>query len=135
RASRCPAPPHPHRARRRRGARRGGLSRRGRARVSPRGRGAPRSDRALQPPLRGPGAAPRPVADEGALMAQVEGAVIGDRYRLLCKIGEGGMASVWEAEHVALGSRLAVKFLHRTAPKDSEMAQRFLREARVAASV
>src|SRR5690606_8785575 len=40
-----------------------------------------------------------------------------------------------EAEHVALGSRLAVKFLHRTAPKDSEMAQRFLREARVAASV
>ncbi|UJR79568.1 serine/threonine-protein kinase [Sandaracinus amylolyticus] len=68
-------------------------------------------------------------------MPQVEGAIIGDRYRLVRKIGEGGMASVWEAEHVALGSMLAVKFLHRTAPKDSEVAQRFLREARVAASV
>src|SRR5687768_4791016 len=68
-------------------------------------------------------------------MAQVEGAVIGDRYRLRSKIGEGGMATVWEAEHVALGNLLAVKFLHRTAPKGSEVADRFLREARVAAQV
>jgi serine/threonine-protein kinase len=63
------------------------------------------------------------------------GDVIGERYRLIDKIGEGGMATVWEAEHVALGSLVAVKFLHRTAPQDSELAQRFLREARVAASV
>ena len=63
------------------------------------------------------------------------GDVIGDRYRLIDKIGEGGMATVWEAEHIALGSRVAVKFLHRTAPQESELAQRFLREARVAASV
>lgn len=68
-------------------------------------------------------------------MPHSAGDVIGDRYRLIAKIGEGGMATVWEAEHVALGSLVAVKFLHRTAPQDSELAQRFLREARVAASV
>jgi eukaryotic-like serine/threonine-protein kinase len=68
-------------------------------------------------------------------MAQLEGEIISHRYRLVCKIGEGGMASVWEAEHVTLGSRVAIKFLHRTAPQGSEAADRFLREARVAAQV
>jgi serine/threonine-protein kinase len=64
-----------------------------------------------------------------------EGAVIGERYRLLRKIGEGGVASVWEAQHVQLDRLVAVKFLDHHAPKGSELAQRFLREARVAAAV
>jgi serine/threonine protein kinase len=66
---------------------------------------------------------------------QEPGTVVGERYRLVRKIGEGGLASVWEAEHLTLNSKIAVKFLHRTGPMQSEPSQRFLREARVAASV
>ncbi|MFO0680483.1 MAG: serine/threonine-protein kinase [Sandaracinus sp.] len=66
---------------------------------------------------------------------QEPGTIVGERYKLVRKIGEGGLAAVWEAEHLTLGSRIAVKFLHRTGPMQSEASQRFLREARVAASV
>ncbi len=66
---------------------------------------------------------------------QAPGTIVGERYKLVRKIGEGGLAAVWEAEHLTLGSRIAVKFLHRTGPMQSEPSQRFLREARVAASV
>ncbi len=64
-----------------------------------------------------------------------EGRIIEDRYRLIKKVGEGASASVWEAEHIKLSSRVAVKLLHRRAPPESDMALRFMREARVAASV
>ena len=66
---------------------------------------------------------------------QESGTVVGERYQLVQKIGEGGLASVWEAQHLTLNSKIAVKFLHRTGPMQSEPSQRFLREARVAASV
>ncbi len=64
-----------------------------------------------------------------------EGTVVGGRYRLVRKIGEGGMATIWEAEHQTLGSPVAVKFLQWSGPKSDEIRERFLREARVAASV
>jgi serine/threonine-protein kinase len=60
------------------------------------------------------------------------GRVLGDRYRLVRKFAEGGIGEVWEAEHTALGTRVAVKFLQHSSP---ETTARFLREARVAASV
>jgi serine/threonine-protein kinase len=66
---------------------------------------------------------------------QEPGTIVGERYKLVRKIGEGGLAAVWEAEHLTLASKIAVKFLHRTGPMQSEASQRFLREARVAASV
>jgi serine/threonine-protein kinase len=66
---------------------------------------------------------------------QEPGTIIGERYRLVRKIGEGGLAAVWEAEHLTLATKIAVKFLHRTGPMQSDPSQRFLREARVAASV
>ena len=63
------------------------------------------------------------------------GQVVAGRYRLNAPVGAGGLASVWEAEHVTLHSLYAVKFLHQTGPADGEPAQRFLREARIAASI
>ncbi len=66
---------------------------------------------------------------------QEPGTVVGERYKLVRKIGEGGIAAVWQGEHLTLGSSIAIKFLHRTGPMQSEASQRFLREARVAASV
>jgi len=62
------------------------------------------------------------------------GDVIGGRYRLEQPIGEGGMATVWRAQHLALASPVAVKFMS-VGPEASDMHERFLREARVAASV
>jgi eukaryotic-like serine/threonine-protein kinase len=58
---------------------------------------------------------------------QEAGTVIGERYRLVRKIGEGGIAAVWQGEHLTLGSPIAIKFLHRTGPMQSEASQRFLR--------
>lgn len=66
---------------------------------------------------------------------QLEGSIIDERYRLIRKIGEGGMATVWEAEHQTLGSSVAVKFLRYGAMQNAQVRERFLREARVAASV
>jgi serine/threonine-protein kinase len=58
------------------------------------------------------------------------GAVIGERYRLLARIGMGGMGSVYKAEHVRMGKIVAVKLLHGDLSRDELMIRRFTREAR-----
>ena len=66
----------------------------------------------------------------------VQGSVIGDRYVLDCKIGEGGMASVWRARDRTLRRAVAIKFLWaRERPGHQDLIKAFLREARIAASV
>ncbi|MCK6502629.1 serine/threonine protein kinase [Myxococcota bacterium] len=53
-----------------------------------------------------------------------------DKYRILEKIGEGGMASVYRGEHVTLGREVAVKVLHPHLSNQPRNRQRFAREAR-----
>jgi serine/threonine-protein kinase len=62
------------------------------------------------------------------------GTLLGGRYRLLKKLGEGGMGVVFEAEHVRLKQRFAVKLLGRDVATASFVA-RFEREARAAAQL
>jgi serine/threonine-protein kinase len=51
------------------------------------------------------------------------------------KIGEGGMGSIWSAEHVTLGREVAVKFLALDCDEDHAAAQRFTLEARTIARI
>jgi serine/threonine-protein kinase len=72
-------------------------------------------------PSHGPAIAPHP------------GMVVGDRYRLTALLGAGGMGTVWEAEHVVLGSKVAIKFLRCERAESPDVRARFEAEARIAA--
>ena len=56
-------------------------------------------------------------------------------YRLLSKIGAGGMGEVWLAEDTQLPRKVAVKLLPRHAARDPQAVARLLREAQAAATV
>ncbi len=57
------------------------------------------------------------------------------RYRLVEKIGEGGMGVVWKALDTELNRHVAVKILPQELTADAERRLRFKREARTAASL
>jgi serine/threonine-protein kinase len=59
--------------------------------------------------------------------------ILAGRYRVLERLGAGGMATVYLAEDGRLGRKVAVKRLHSDSPEDA--ARRFEREAKVGASL
>ena len=60
--------------------------------------------------------------------------ILGDKYRLVRPLSEGGMGSVWLAEHLTLASPVAVKLIAAEVARTPYRLQRFLREARTAAA-
>ena len=69
-------------------------------------------------------------------MTEVAGNTIVDgRYRVLRRIGSGGMADVYCAEDTHLGRQVAIKVLHRRFAQDQEFVERFRREAKSAAGL
>src|SRR5271168_4583123 len=61
--------------------------------------------------------------------------IIDGRYRVISRLGSGGMAEVYLAEDQLLGRQLAVKVLHHHFAEDQEFVERFRREASSAAAL
>jgi serine/threonine-protein kinase len=63
------------------------------------------------------------------------GTLIDDRYRVVSRLGSGGMADVFCAEDQQLGRKVALKLLHRRFAEDPGFVERFRREAQAAAAL
>jgi beta-lactam-binding protein with PASTA domain len=61
--------------------------------------------------------------------------LVDSRYRIMHRIGSGGMADVYCAEDTHLGRQVALKVLHRRFAQDQEFVERFRREASAAAGL
>ena len=66
-----------------------------------------------------------------ARVTLASGQVLGS-YRIVRHIADGGMGAVYEATHVVLDKRVALKTLIASGPADAEMAARFVEEGRAA---
>ena len=67
-------------------------------------------------------------------MSTIIGAQL-DNYRIVEKLGEGGMGVVYKAEDVKLNRQVALNFLAEHLLSDGEAKERFLREAQAAAAL
>lgn len=65
------------------------------------------------------------------MAGQQAGRIIDGRYKLLEKLGEGGMGTVFKVEHVRMGKILALKLLRPDLALDKKIKNRFIQEARL----
>jgi serine/threonine-protein kinase len=72
-----------------------------------------------------------PAAPEASMI----GEVLDGRYRIVKKLGEGGMGEVYAAEHVHIDKRFAIKLLRPEIVSNPEAVSRFRQEARSASSI
>ncbi len=77
-----------------------------------------------------------PVTGKDISPAQAQvGKIVGGKYELIKLLGEGGMGAVYEARHVEIRQKVAVKLLHFQLARDHEIRQRFFREAMAAGEI
>jgi len=61
--------------------------------------------------------------------------LVDEKYRIVSELGSGGMGIVYEAVHLGLGHRVAIKFLGEGSVRDDAALARFAREARAGANI
>jgi serine/threonine-protein kinase len=76
-----------------------------------------------------------PSGSNPAAEASLVGEILDRRYRIIKKLGEGGMGEVYAAEHVHIDKRLAIKLLRPEIVSNKEAVNRFYQEARSASSI
>ncbi len=74
-------------------------------------------------------------SEEEPAATNFAGRVVDHRYRVLRKIGEGGMGTVYVGEHIEIGKEVAIKILHPAFSTEKELVERFRREARAASRI
>jgi serine/threonine protein kinase/uncharacterized membrane protein YebE (DUF533 family) len=93
-----------------------------------------------QPPFDGPpllsdivggGANTPPAAPPDPLV----GITLGGRYRITKRLGDGGMGSVYLAEHTVIRKTVAIKLLKPEFNADKSLVERFFREAKATAAI
>lgn len=102
-------------------------------------------ERPTQPGMRGRNPTPRPPArasdrgdrerERGRPLTQDREALIGGRYRIVERIGQGGMGKVYKVTHAQLGKVFALKIISDSMAETDEARQLFYREARMASSL
>jgi eukaryotic-like serine/threonine-protein kinase len=70
--------------------------------------------------------------DTESELSALVGTTVAGKYRVDRMIGRGGMGAVFQAANLAIGKRVALKFLDHEAAKNREACQRFQREAEAA---
>ncbi len=73
--------------------------------------------------------------EDDSMGVDFTGRVIDSRYRVIRKIGEGGMGTVYAGEHVEIGKDVAIKILHPAYSTQQDLVERFRREARAASRI
>ncbi len=63
------------------------------------------------------------------------GTIVSDRYRVLSKLGEGGMGVVYLAEHILIEKKVALKILGEDFARKSDLVARFMQEAKAASRI
>lgn len=79
------------------------------------------------PPVQGPVAAPEALAPKSV--------ILDGRYRIERELGRGGMGIVYEATHLMLGRKVAIKMLSPAMRKRPDLANRMIREARAVSTI
>jgi len=73
--------------------------------------------------------------EERSAMSLEVGQLLDNKYRIVKMIGEGGMGAVFEGENVRINRRVAIKVLHAAFAGNSDVMQRFEREAQAAGRI
>ena len=73
---------------------------------------------------------PRDASPLRKVLDPLIGKTVGGRFRLIQRLGSGGMSSVYLARHVLIDRLMAIKTLRRDLSRDAVQRDRFLREAR-----
>ena len=92
--------------------------------------GSPEVTAVVPPPK--PGSSRPPSGSEGRFLA---GQLLGERYRIVQRLGRGGMGEVYRADDLELGQSVALKFLSERLVADDQALDRLRGEVRLARSV